>query len=264
MLGECGPYRFKGWNNMAELKQGTFLRQSMQGGEGNKSFPRFFMREFQDFAATAREGRPIFSEDEMVEIILPGNPYTRPICKVRDEHRQQWPTQYDAFLKSKTPAHDGTPIEEWPILKRPQIAEMKALEIHTIEQVANLSDTAIARIGMGGRYLVQKAQAFLDDAFAGALAEQLSRDNEMKDSEISTLRNQVEELSRLVRETHAELQGMRHAPAALAVNVPASMDQIASYDKAPEAQSSSLDALASEPVRRRGRPPSAKRDAQAA
>lgn len=205
--------------------QGQYTR-SWAGGEQSAPGsvrPRFYMDPVQDELASAREGRPIFREIERVEIFLPGNPYTMPVENVTDDHRQRWAREYEMFRQGIEQTADGTPLSEWPVLNRAQVLEMKGLQIQTIEEVANLSDIACQR-AMGLTQLRTKARAYLDDAVAMALTQQLSAETENQRSHIASLERQVAELGDLVQKLHGELMGMRNAPHPVATAIPGMMD----------------------------------------
>jgi len=180
------------------VTQGTFVRSHTGVSSGDNTHPRFFVDSVHDVVASERLGRPIFRDEERVEIIMPGNPHTRPVSRVTQEHKDRWPTQYEAFQRGLTLSPDGTPIEEWSILKRSQVLELKALGFATVEQIAAMNDHAIQRIGLGGRMLRERAAAFLDDAAAVQLTEQLTAQNSRFDAENAALKHQVSELGKLV------------------------------------------------------------------
>jgi hypothetical protein len=205
--------------------QGQFTRSwngSEQAPPGSVR-PRFYLDPVQDELASAREGRPIFKEVERVEIFMPGNPYAIPVFNVTDQHRERWPREYEQFREGIEQTAEGTPIAEWPILNRAQVLELKALQLQTVEEVAALSDLACQR-AMGLNQLRTKAQAYLDDAAAMALTEQLSKQNEDQRSEIASLTRQVEELGSLVTKLHGEVMGMRNAPNPIASAIPGMAD----------------------------------------
>jgi hypothetical protein len=136
------------------------LSTATTSGRRRQSYPRFFVDQVQDMVASEMQGRPIFRDEERVEIIMPGNPHTRPVARVTDEHRQRWPQHYEAFREGIEVSPEGTPLEEWPILKRSQVLELKALGFMTVEQVGTWTISSIQRIGMGGRRLKDIAAVF--------------------------------------------------------------------------------------------------------
>jgi nucleotidyltransferase/DNA polymerase involved in DNA repair len=119
---------------------------------------------------------------------MPGNPYTRPIMRVTEEHRQAWPKQYEAFKAGREIATEGTPLEAWPRVQPKQLHELKALGFKTVEQIASMDDQAAGRVGTGGRDLRRVAQAFLNDAARMAAVERLAAENDTKNAEIQDLR----------------------------------------------------------------------------
>ena len=193
------------------VSNGQFTRTYAFGPEAERNYPRFFLDSVEDPRASVEAGRPIFRDEERVEIIMPGNPYTRPVQRVTDDHRRRWPKEYEAFKAGQQISAEGTPLEHWPRLKRSQVLELKALGFQTVEHVAKMDDQAIGRVGMGGRQLRDLARAFLDDAAHAAEVERLADANTRKDAELDALRRQVDDLRRTLDGVETDLQ-IRQAP----------------------------------------------------
>ncbi len=238
--------------------QGQYSRMH-PGDTSGSTYPRFYVDAVLDQLATSETGRPIFHDVEMVEILMPGiAAYTVPVEKVGPQHIDRWPREYEAFKNGLEMSPDGTPLEEWPRLRRGQVMELKALEFRTVEDVARMSDTAMQRIGMGGSQLRDAARAFLNDAEAGALTSSLQAKLDRMEAENAALKRQVGELDDLMRQMHANQMQQRNAPHPIATTVPGMMDpmQAAAYEApaAPrEAPQSSLSGFV-ESRRRPGRP----------
>src|SRR5262249_22132469 len=150
-----------------------FTRTNSFGEEKERIFPEFYTESVQDDLASSRMGHPVYREEERVRLHIPANPWTSPVEIVREEHRQRWPNEYASFKKGLEMAHDGTPIEQWPILNKSMVKWLKHHDIHTVEQCAAIADNAIQNLGMGARALRQKAQAFLSDAERMSMVESL-------------------------------------------------------------------------------------------
>lgn len=224
------------------------------------SIPRFHIEPVQDEAATAAAGRPIFRDEERVEIIMPGNPLNRPVRVVTDEHRQRWPQQYAAFKAGTTMAADGTPIEQWSVLTPAMVRTLKYLEIHTVEQCAGLNDLAIQRVGIGGRQIRDAAVAYLDDAASQKMLTEKIRAVEIKDAQIEALTAQVQQMGEIVRRLQHEAltRGPAHSEAdTFLPGVPGFTPS-----QPPVDETSALDGFVA--PRRRGRPPNASRQPDAA
>lgn len=238
------------------IANASFSRSGFSQEKGGV-WPRFYMESVQDPLSTAREGRPIFHDEERVELLMPGNNLTKPVMKVTDEHRDRWPEVYKKFKAGMEMAPDGTPIEEWPILGRAMIAELRALEIRTVEQVACLDDLACQRIGMGGTMLRLKAKAFLDDSEHEALTQQLSQRNEHLEFEVSSLRGQVAEMQVSMQRMFDQMQTNANAHHPIATAVPGQADalQVQAAAFVPQMRDAAPSALDRLSAPRRGRPP---------
>jgi hypothetical protein len=144
----------------------------------DSAVPHFYMGTVENVARSKEEGRPIFDDKEMVRVVIPGDRLATFVGEVEDRHRDRWPDHYAAFKRGEQRASSGTPLEYWPIMSSAKVAEMKALNIFSVEDLANLSDALLARIGMGARELRGQAQAYLENAKAGADVARLSAEIE--------------------------------------------------------------------------------------
>jgi hypothetical protein len=108
-------------------------------------------------------GRPVFDEVDYITIRTPGSQ----LCTIdapitAGTYLKRFRKEYDAWKAGQSDALSGTPLESFPFLlgKVALIAELKALSIHTVEQLAEVPDGNIQRI-MGGNSLRQKAQDYI-------------------------------------------------------------------------------------------------------
>lgn len=250
-------------NQPVAIGQGSYVRAN-SGADMNRVYPRFFMDSVQDFIASEREGRPIYKEEERVEIIFPGNQHTKPVFKVTQEHADRWPEEYKAFRSGQEIAINGTPIEQWPILRRAQVLEMKALGFRTVEELAAMPDGAVQRIGMGGSRLRELAQGYLDDAKAQAALSQSTAENEKFKQLIAEQNEKIANQAQLLERISAQLLTLQNAPSPIATHLPAAHDPAErarqSLPLEPAAQSS----LADLPAPSRKRRPTAAADESAA
>src|SRR5262249_31187463 len=94
----------------------------------NDCRPEFFLDTEKDGFASAKAGRDIYRSIERVRILIPGQTVTSILVEnVNDGHRERWRQYYEAFKAGQEAPIDGTPLEAWPVLKAPQIAELKHL-----------------------------------------------------------------------------------------------------------------------------------------
>lgn len=170
----------------------NFANQARYAAD-NKLYVTFYMRAVMNNFESAQQGRPIFNEEEYVRIIVPGDSKTTVDCPVTDEFRMRFPKQYDQFKRGQEQAVTGTPLEVWPQLTVGLVAELKAMHISTVEQLADLDDGRAQKI-MGHFELRRRARAFLDAAHGEAANNKMAAELEKRDDEINQLKAQMAEL----------------------------------------------------------------------
>lgn len=170
----------------------NFANQARYAGD-SKLYVTFYVRAVMNNFESAQQGRPIFNEKEYVRIIVPGDSKTTVDCPVTDEFRMRFAKQYELFKKGMEQAVTGTPLEVWPQLTVGLVAELKAMHISTVEQLAELDDGKAQRI-MGSHELRRRARAFLDAAQGEAANNKMLAELEKRDEEINQLKTQMAEL----------------------------------------------------------------------
>ena len=115
-------------------------------------------------AKSLKEDRPIFDNVLFVHIRCPGDRLLEIDRKATNIDRQKYARELEAFRrKQDTTTMDGTPLDMWPQLDRRQVAELKALNIFTVENLATLPDSYGQKI-MGFSKLKEKAATFMQAA----------------------------------------------------------------------------------------------------
>lgn len=167
---------------------------SVNGGQDNVLIPRFFIEPVPMPFRSAQEGRPIFEDQEFVEILIPGAK-SSPVRPVSDEDRRTWPREYEAFKRSESQEGlSGTPLKEWPAMNRSMVKEFNGVNIYTVEQLVAMPDSLLQNAGLGAREWQAKAKVFLDQAAGGAAASALAAELEAMRADNEGLKAQVTEL----------------------------------------------------------------------
>jgi hypothetical protein len=161
------------------------------GGRGPRPNLRFYTEPVQMEGKSAEAGRPIFEERDYVAITNPGSRdefITLATKKAAQDEFVAW--AYKKWKATQEQVVDGTPLETVPFLNKAQVQEFKALNVHTLESLANLPDTAKQRF-MGSVELSKKANAYLKSAKDTALATKLQSEVDKKDKELDAMRKQI-------------------------------------------------------------------------
>jgi hypothetical protein len=144
-------------------------------------------------AKTAKEGRPIYDDVEVVEIRAPGSrdvkvfpaqafsnwqidPFTglqRPVT-----YAERFKSQYNQFKEHAAQTMSGTPLQFAPFLTEGRRAELRALNIYTVEALAQVDGQELKNLGYGGRDMKNQAEAYLAKAATAAPDMQLKIENE--------------------------------------------------------------------------------------
>lgn len=153
-------------------------------------FVTFYSEAVEMKAESQKEGRPIFKDIPHIRIAIPGDKNNLIERKVYEDDKKRFPVEWARFLAQESTGQVGMPLEQWPQITRAQVKEAKYFEVHTVEQLASLSDSNCMRMGMGFQELREKAKKYL------AISDQ-SQDLEEKkkmQSEIELLKSQLAEL----------------------------------------------------------------------
>lgn len=152
----------------------------------------------QPFKST-EAGRPIFEDTPYITIHFPGDKTKKVVRPVKMEDDDsgpadstRFPKQWAAFKNQQVQTGSGTPITEWPPLTKSQALELKALAIHTVEQLAQMPDTACN--WLGARELRTKAAQWLATAQDHAGESRLQAIVDQQKSQIEALQAQIDDI----------------------------------------------------------------------
>jgi hypothetical protein len=169
----------------------------------NKLYVQFYVRPVMNNFKSSEAGRPIYEEEEYIRIVIPGDSKTTVDCPVDETFRQRFAQQYDKFKRGLAQAVEGTPLEMWPQMTVGLCAELKAMNVTTVEQLAGLDDGKAQKI-MGSFDLRRRAQAFLDAAQGEAVNNKMAMELEKRDDEIALLKQQMAELMKAAKPATAK------------------------------------------------------------
>lgn len=156
-------------------------------------------------------GRPIYDDMEICEVRSPGsrNVYAFPATaishtsgdgmfgteEVKVSYAERFAKQYQQFKAQQAQTVSGTPLNFAPFLTPGRCAELRALNIYTVEQLAAIDGIELKNIGGGGRELKNHALDYIDQSKANApnlaaLAEleQLKARNEVLEEDMRRLK----------------------------------------------------------------------------
>lgn len=155
--------------------------------------PMFLTIGVENKLKSEEAGRPIYDDVEVVEIRKPGSrdysvhpvteishweedPITRSQTKIT--YAERFSRQYRQFKEQATQTKVGTPLAVVPFLTEARRAELRALNIYTVEQLIAVDGQELKNLGPGGRDLKNKASEYVEESKLAAPSMQAAADNE--------------------------------------------------------------------------------------
>lgn len=139
----------------------------------------FETRAIEDRNATLDQGHYV-SRDVVFALITPSGSRDRVekeattwLKDLEDAVQQErfpvgWLNAYKEALRYWTEAREipetGFSVINWPMVSPAQVKNLLDINLRTVEDVAEATEEAISRMGMGGRALKEKAKAWLDSS----------------------------------------------------------------------------------------------------
>lgn len=169
-------------------------------GEDSSLYVEFTMEAIHQEFESKASGRPIFRDVPHIRILFPGDKTKVVFRPVRDEDKFRFPRQYQAFENQEVQPIEGTPITEWPPMTKSEALEYKAMNVHTVEMLSNLSDTQLQSLPLGARSRRDQAKAWLTKAVDGSVVSKLVSENENLKMEIAGLKQQFAQFGKAPEE----------------------------------------------------------------
>lgn len=173
------------------------------GPTDDKLIVGFYKKSIPNAAKSREMGVPFHESKDFVKIQHPGETLNIVDRPVMDDDKRRWPRQWDNYQRGVNQVPDGIPLSLlFPAMPH-IVTMMRGYNIHTVEQLSNLSSEAISTVGMGAQDWVNAAKRYMERADKGVNHHQFEKALSDKDTEIRALRRQVEEVTALVRQQQA-------------------------------------------------------------
>lgn len=159
--------------------------------------PEFYLRPKQNEDRTKAEGRPIFEMREYMRKQTPGDKDSIVDRPVTEADKVLYQSRYTRFKAGQSQNSDsGTPLSAWGGLPPEEVASCRATAgIHTVEQLAGLSDGILQNFPPGYLKWRQAAQDFIKAAKSQSHVMQMRAELDEKDARITALEQMVRKLN---------------------------------------------------------------------
>lgn len=168
---------------------------------------RFFRKAARDDVKSDTEGRMVFRDVEYIQIMVPGDRDNIIIRPAGEGDKKRFGQQYDDWKRNETAEQIvlGTPLEMWGRLSLSQIEEFRYIGVRSVEQLAELNDTAMTKMP-GAHELKRKAQAFLLAQKEEAPMRRLQAELETRDTELARQGRALEEQTDTIENLKQQLE----------------------------------------------------------
>lgn len=156
-------------------------------------FVQFYARAVYCPYESAQKGRPVHIEQDFIKIMVPGNKLSNVDTIATPEYQRRFATKWEAYKAGKQQGVEGTLLSSWAALSITMVADLNAMGIHTVEQLANISDTVASKFP-GGSGLRDKATAYLEASADASVATRLAEEKEALEAVISDMQEQIKAL----------------------------------------------------------------------
>jgi len=144
-------------------------------------------------AKTAQAGRPMYDDVEIVEIRFPGSRAVSVFPaqafshwaidpnnggQVKVTYAERFERQYRQFKMHAQQTKTGTPLDFAPFLTEARRAELKGLNIYTVEALCDVDGLELKNLGHGGRELKNQALEYVANSRNGAVNTQVQAELE--------------------------------------------------------------------------------------
>jgi len=104
---------------------------------------------------------------------------------------------FKAWKEGRELPVDGTPLANWPVISPALVKNCLQLHVRTVEELAVISDEVVARLGMSGRNLQQRAKAWVEAKAEGGgkLGADLEKERALREAAENRIKSLEERLA---------------------------------------------------------------------
>jgi hypothetical protein len=169
------------------------------------------------------EGRDIFDDMEVCEIRAPGSKEVKVFPATGFSHwaggeygeeqykvsyAERFSHQYRQFKMKAQQTKSGTPLEYAIFLSEARRAELRAQNIYTVEQLAEIDGAELKNLGAGGRDMKNQAIEFIEESRASAPNKQMLAELEALRAKNAILEEDLQFRKTQEDNAHAEFEEM--------------------------------------------------------
>lgn len=156
------------------------------------NYVRFYKHPVLQGFESRKAGREIHKDTDFIEIQVPGQKNQIVKRKVEDQDKIDYPVEWNAYELNSDEGAVGSLIDHLPGISPSKVLELRGLGIYTVEQLVELSEPGIQKVGHGARALIKTGQQYLGQS---SEIDEVKEKNEALSKQIADLIEKVEVLT---------------------------------------------------------------------
>ena len=133
--------------------------------------------------------RNAVTDKDHVRIWIPGDKWFQPDYEATEQYQNRFSQQWAAYLAGQEQTAGQTRIEDVTWLDEAMRNALKHVQVHTVEQLANVQDGLLGELGMGARKLRDRARTHVETA-------EKAQAFDSQNAEIEAMRAEMAEMRR--------------------------------------------------------------------
>lgn len=170
--------------------------RTKQYEHGNVKFVR---KAVPNTSKSEQEGRTVYEDKDFCVVQFPGKP--EEWIEANERHKKEYAAQWAAFQANMEPPVEGFPLEQWAMMDRDMVEQLRVHGFKTVENLAQCTDEAKRKIGPLAKWC-KTAKKFLEGAAAGP--NEYARLKEQFESLEVRCKKQEDQIAMLIRRLEAE------------------------------------------------------------
>lgn len=183
----------------------------VMNGDEKGTFIQMFYGAILQPHASAEAGKDVYKEEEFIKIFFAGNNQTTVERQMTEHDKMRFSAQRALWKSNAQDINLGTPLEKMKSLNLAVIADLKRLNIFTVEALADLSSQGCQTLGMGANMWKQDAIKWLEAIKTQDNTPMLLNEIAELKKDKALLKQQLAEVSSLLEQARAQ-QGLPPPP----------------------------------------------------
>jgi hypothetical protein len=142
---------------------------------------RFYKKMVEQTFITKETGVYTEKEVDYINIVVPGNDKMEVDCPVGEQHKRRFPNAWKTYCEGREQERRGTSLDQLTGgMGTKEIVFMHSMNVFTIEDLANVTDTHIGSLGADAREKRERARKMVHSKTEATEAQKIAADQQLQ------------------------------------------------------------------------------------